>query len=83
MSDELPSLNVEWTNVFKRAKSGEHAFQYDDLVGVLRRDVDGVENRRQKCVEYRFYGIAPMPCRMPAMPVAVTSLQILPSASNE
>ena len=23
----------------KRAESGEHAFQYDDLVGVLRRDV--------------------------------------------
>ena len=23
----------------KRAKSGEHAFQYDDLAGVLRRDV--------------------------------------------
>ena len=48
-----------------------------------RGDVDGVENRRQKCVEYRFQGIAPIPCRMPAMPVAATSLQILPSASNE
>lgn len=47
------------------------------------RNVDGVENHRQKSREYGFQGSAPMPCRMPAMPVAATSLQILPSASNE
>ena len=29
------------------------------------------------------YLTAPMPCRMPAMPVAATSLTIIPSSSNE